>query len=180
MNHPINPQSILGDYRGFYASVRQQLLDVDIDVTGTRLSHLAFRTASVDEYIEVREALRELCVAEVENVWNGRPINKMLLARPLQLDESTSVPMIELIPTPHQNNYPMGMEHLGFVLGFGYDTFAERHEAVLSGQLDNGPYCRPWYITLPDGSCAKFYRYSLKDVVELEGRRFEPYTAEVA
>ena len=170
----MNLASILGDYREFFASIKRQLLDVDINVTGSELSHIAFRTASIEEYSRVRDELRNHCSTEVENVWNGRPINKMLLTEPLLLDAQTPVSLIELIPTPHQKNYPMGLEHAGFVLGIGYDTFAERHRGVLTGQLDNGPFCRPWYITLPNDSTAKFYRYSLKDVVELEGRRFEP------
>lgn len=172
--------SILGDYREFFVEMRRQLLDVDINIAGSAISHIAFRTASIEEYSRVRDELRMHCSAEVENVWNGRPINKMLLTEPLQLDAASPVSLIELIPTPHQKKYPMGLEHAGFVLGIGYDTFAERHHGVLNGQLDNGPFCRPWFITLPNGSTAKFYRYSLKDVIELEGRRFEPSDSLVA
>lgn len=165
-------QELLGDYHGFFDKIRQQLQTQGIDITGMPVSHVAYRTASVEEYEIKRQQLLSYCSSEVENVWNGRPIAKLLLKEPLQLADDFAAPLIELIPTPHRGKYPMGLEHIGFVAGFAYDRFGEQHDKVLDGILENGPYCQPAYIVLGDGSTAKFYRYSLKDVVELEGRKF--------
>jgi predicted metalloenzyme YecM len=168
-------EDIIGNYRSFFADLRKRLKGVGIDIAGRALSHLAFRTASVPEYESVRERLRTFCVADVENVWNGRPIAKLLLRKPLSLDRDVGVSLIELIPTPHQRNYPMGLEHLGVVIGETFEEFLKGHKAVLTGRQDQGPFCQPAYITFENNRTVKFYRYSLKDVVEKEDRSFTRY-----
>lgn len=167
-------KDILGDYRAFFADLKARLAAVGIEIRGRRLSHLAFRTATRAEYLDVRERLRPLCSGEVENVWNGRPIGKLLLARPLEVAAGFFVPLIELIPPEHRQPFPMGLEHLGVVIGEDFDAFCEQHHAVLTGWQDQGPYCQPAYVTFGNGRSVKFYRHSLKDVVEMEGRPFVP------
>lgn len=169
-------EHIIGDYRSFFADLRKRLEGIGIDITGRALSHVAFRTATVAEYEDVQKQLREFCIADVENVWNGRPIDKLLLREPLSLDRNVEVSLVELIPTPHQRDYPMGLEHLGVVIGETFENFAKNHEAVLTGRQDQGPFCQPAYITFENNRTVKFYRYSLKDVVEKEGRSFTPYS----
>jgi predicted metalloenzyme YecM len=169
-------EHIIGDYRSFFADLRKRLKGVGIDITGRALSHVAFRTATVAEYEHVQEQLREFCIADVENVWNGRPIDKLLLRESLSLDQNVEVSLIELIPTPHQRDYPMGLEHVGVVIGETLEDFVKNHEAVLTGRQDQGPFCQPAYITLENNRTVKFYRYSLKDVLEKEGRLFTPYS----
>lgn len=169
-------EDIIGDYRSFFADLRKRLKAIGVDITDCAMSHLAFRTATVPEYEEVQEQLRKFCIADVENVWNGRPIDKLLLREPLTLDRDTEVSLIELIPTPHQRDYPMGLEHLGVVIGETFEEFVKDHDAVLTGRQDQGPFCQPAYITFENNRSVKFYRYSLKDVVEKEGRPFTPYS----
>lgn len=165
---------VLGDYRAFFADLRQRVAGAGIDIRGCAVSHLAFRTGTDREYAAVRDRLRPYCRAEVENVWNGRPIGKLLLTAPLALDEAYAVALIELIPPPHRQRFPMGLEHAGIVIGQNFDAFREKHDAVLTGQQDQGPYCQPVYITFENDRTVKFYRHSLQDVVEMEGRRFLP------
>lgn len=176
-------ESILGDYRAFCADLLARVADAGIDVAGAPLSHLAFRTATLEEYVEVRDRLRAYCSAEVENVWNGRPIGKLLLATPLQAGDDRHirrirrirrVSLIELIPPPHRQPFPMGLEHMGVVIGEGFEAFCRKHDAVLTGRQDQGPYCQPAFITFDNDRTVKFYRHSLKDVVEMEGRPFLP------
>lgn len=165
---------ILGDYRRFFADLLARVTHAGIDVAGCPLSHVAFRTATMEEYFDVRDRLRAYCSAEVENVWNGRPIGKLLLARPLVVGDGWAVSLIELIPPPHRQPFPMGLEHVGVVIGEGFEAFCRKHDAVLTGRQDQGPYCRPAYITFENDRTVKFYRHSLKDVVEMEGRPFLP------
>lgn len=167
-------KSVLGDYRAFFADLLGRLAGAGIDVAGCPLSHLAFRTATLEEYVEVRDRLRAYCSAEVENVWNGRPIGKLLLARPLALGDDWSVSLIELIPPPHRQPFPMGLEHVGVVIGGAFEAFCRKHDAVLTGRQDQGPYCQPAFITFENDRTVKFYRHALKDVVEMEGRPFLP------
>ena len=151
---------ILGDYRAFFGTQRTRLAGIGISIEGCRLSHFAFRTLTWGEYLDVRGALERSARANHENVWNGRPISKILLSEPLRPAEGFEVPMIELIPPMHQSVYRMGLEHTGVVIGEGVDDFAQRHRSVLTGQQYQGPI-EPYFVRFPDFTHVKFYRYSL-------------------
>ena len=165
-------QDIIGDYRAFFSDIAERLRLTGIGIAGYPLSHLAWRTATFPEYEEVRDRIRSFCICEVENHWNGRLINKLLLREPLVLAEDAEVSLIELIPPPHQREYPMGLEHCGIVIGDNHEQFIEEHAAVLTGRQDQGPFCQPAYVTFENNRSVKFYRWSLKTVVEKEGRTF--------
>lgn len=167
-------ENILGDYRTFFRDLRQRTVDAGIDIAGCPLSHVAFRTATLEEYDDVQARLKPWCRANVENAWNGRRIDKLLLKEPLELDEGWPVSLIELIPPPHRKDWPMGLEHLGVVIGESFDEFTREHRGRFTGRQDQGPYCQPAYISFENGRTVKFYRHSLHDVVEMEGRPFVP------
>src|SRR2546428_1074047 len=107
--------AIIGDYAGFFAQQKGRLAALGIEIAGYPLSHLAFRTEALDAYLVVRERIEAFCVASNENVWNGRPISKLLLREPIFVQPGLPAPLIELIPPPHPNVYQMGLEHLGTV-----------------------------------------------------------------
>src|SRR5689334_23353520 len=96
---------ILGNCADFYLQQIRRLLDIGIDVSGLAVSHLAFRTESLAEYLDVRRQLEPWCSANVENAWGGRPISKLLLQKPLPLAPSVITSLIELIPPVHQDRY---------------------------------------------------------------------------
>ena len=166
---------ILGDYRAFFATQRRRLLDLGIAIDGYELSHLAYRTLTYPEYLVARDALERHATANRENVWNGRPISKILLREPLALEDDFLVPMIELIPPMHQCVYRMGLEHLGVVVGETVDDFGRRHRAALTGQQFQSLINEPYFVRFPDYANVKFYRRSLKDVCTMEGRSFDGF-----
>jgi hypothetical protein len=96
---------IIGDYRAFAAQQRDRLLARGIDIRQYPLSHLAVRVPEWDQYVHLRTLLERHASANLESVWNGRPISKILLATPLEVLEGMSVPLIELIPPVHQRVY---------------------------------------------------------------------------
>lgn len=167
---------ILGDYRGFFRKQKARLSDLGISIEGCEISHLAFRTLTYPEYLEVRKRLEEHAEANLENVWNGRPISKILLRSPLDLGDGFGVRMIELIPPMHQCVYRMGLEHVGVVIGESIDDFGRAHRPVLTGQQYQGPVNEPYFIRFDDYTNVKFYRRSLKDVCEMEGRPFAGFS----
>lgn len=171
----VSATELLGDPAAFFATQRHRLSDLGIDIDGYPLSHLAFRTSTVDEYLDMRDQLERHSTANVENVWNGRRISKLLLRRPLPVAPGVVAPLIELIPPPHQAVYQMGLEHVGVVLGEHLDEFADQHQATLTGRQDQGRYCMPFFITFPDHTNVKFYAHSLHDVCVFEGRRFDGF-----
>jgi predicted metalloenzyme YecM len=72
-----------------------------MDVRDRAVSHLAYRTETLAEYLEIRKQLEPFCSANVENMWGGRPISKLLLQSPLPLATASVTCLIELIPPPH-------------------------------------------------------------------------------
>jgi predicted metalloenzyme YecM len=166
---------IIGDYRAFAAQQRDRLLARGIDIHPYTLSHLAVRVPDWDGYVHQRTLLERHATANVENVWNGRPISKILLDEPLEVLDGATVPLIELIPPVHQRVYRMGLEHLGVVVGETVDAFSRLHRAVLTGQQFQSPTNEPYYILFEDFTNVKFYRQSLRETCELEGDRFDGF-----
>ena len=159
---------ILGDYRAFAARQRDRLLTRGIDIAPYDLSHLCFRVPEWDQYVHVRTLLERHARVNRENVWNGRPISLILLAEPLDVLDGKPCHRIELIPPVHQRVYKMGLEHLGVVVGDGFEAFSRDHRSVLTGQQFQSANVDPVYILMEDFTHVKFYRRSFFDVVEDE------------
>jgi predicted metalloenzyme YecM len=173
MGDPVG--DIIGDYCGFVAQQHARLLARGIDIRLYPLSHVAVRVAEWDQYVHVRTLLERHATANLENVWNGRPISKILLVTPLEVLDGTAVPLIELIPPVHQRVYKMGLEHLGVVVGEGVDAFSREHRAALTGQQFQSADNEPYYTLFEDFTHVKFYRRSLYDVCVLQGARFDGF-----
>jgi predicted metalloenzyme YecM len=173
MTDPI--ADIIGDYRAFAAQQRDRLLARGIDIRPYALSHLAVRVSDWDGYVHQRTLLERHATANLENVWNGRPISKILLREPLAVLDGATVPLIELIPPIHQRVYRMGLEHLGVVVGETVDDFSRVHRAALTGQQFQSLTNEPYYVLFEDFTHVKFYRRSLRDACELEGARFDGF-----
>ena len=166
---------IIGDYRAFATQQRDRLLARRIDIRPYPLSHLAVRVPEWDEYVHLRTLLERHATANLENVWNGRPISKILLADPLRVLDGTPVPLIELIPPVHQRVYRMGLEHLGVVVGEDVDAFSREHRGALTGQQFQSADNEPYYTLFEDFTHVKFFRRSLYDVCVLEGASFDGF-----
>ncbi len=173
MTDPI--ADIIGDYRAFAALQRDRLTALGIDIAPYALSHLAFRVPEWDRYVHLRTLLERHARANRENVWNGRPISLIVLDEPLDVLDGTLVSNIELIPPVHQRVYKMGLEHLGVVVGEGFDAFSRRHRVALTGQQFQSLDVDPVYVLFEDFTHVKFYRRSFFDVVQDEEGRFEGY-----
>ncbi len=174
-----NSIEVLGDYAQFYAKQAERLRKLGIDIDGLEVSHLAFRTETRAEYLTVRQILETICSANVENIWNGRPISKLLLREPLQLSQNATTSLIELIPPVHQTIYRMGLEHVGIVVGEAFAAFGKSHSHKLTGQQDQGEFNQPYFITFRDHTNVKFYRYSLQQVCIIEGKHFDGFYHEI-
>ena len=173
MTDPI--ADIIGDYRAFAAQQRDRLLARNIDIAPYGLSHLAVRVPEWDQYVHVRMLLERHAVANREGVWNGRPISLIVPAEPLEVLDGKVIPLIELIPPVHQRVYKMGMEHIGFVVGDGFEDFGQRHRRALTGQQFQSATNEPYYVLFEDFTHVKFHQRSLRAAVELEGARFDGF-----
>jgi predicted metalloenzyme YecM len=168
-------EAAIGDYQCFFEEILSRLARIGIDVESYPVSHVAFRVESIAEYFACRDRLETVSIANVENVWSGRPISKILLRTPLTLGVNHAVGLIELIPPPHRPGYPMGLEHVGFTLGDQFDAFADRYDASITAHQDQGPHNQPLLITFENGRSAKFHRRGLYDVIVMEGNHFDGF-----
>ena len=166
---------ILGLVPAFEAEQAERCRERGIDVSDLGLSHVAVRCRTWRDYLAAREALERVSTSNLENVWNGRPISKLVLADPVALAGGRSVSLLELIPPFHQRVYRMGLEHVGYVVGAGFQQFAADHLPVLTGQQFQSAFCKPVYILFPDYTHVKFYERSLYDVCVLEGADFRGF-----
>lgn len=167
-------KDLIGNYETFFVDTLERLKSAEIDIHGYPLSHLGVRTETFEEYEGLRDEILEYCESYVENEHNGRPISKLLLRESLKLPEGFEVDLIELMPPKPSRDYPLGIEHVGVVVGSDLEEFADQHKDALSGRQDQGPYCKPYFVTFDNGKRVKFYDLSLKDVVEKEGNNFKP------
>ncbi|MBT5220016.1 MAG: hypothetical protein HOI35_06830 [Woeseia sp.] len=166
----------IGDYLGFFRQQLERLTQLGIDISGLPISHLAYRATTVDEYRTLRDAIEHHCCANVESVWNGRPISKLRLTGPLDLGDHFSTKIIELIPPGDRDAYPMGLEHVGIVVGDGIDTFYTEHREKLSGQQGQNAASEPYSIRFEeDRTTIKFYRHSLQKLCEIDGHTFDRF-----
>jgi predicted metalloenzyme YecM len=166
---------IIGDYRAFALTQRDRLIARGIDIAPYAVSHLAVRVPDWELYVHQRTLLERHATANLENVWNGRPISKIVLAEPLMVLDDVPVSLIELIPPVHQRVYRMGLEHLGIVVGADVDAFSREHRAVLTGQQFQSADCESYYVLFEDFTHVKFYRRSLYDACVLSGLRFDGF-----
>src|SRR5436309_13980865 len=93
----------------FYRRQVERCSELGIDAGALPVSHLAVRTRTWREYLVLRDEFEEQSVANLENVWNGRPISKLLLGDPLLLSEAASPEPGELIPPLHPAVYRVGV-----------------------------------------------------------------------
>jgi len=168
-------KNIIGDYQAFFLLQLGRLNDIHIDISGSEISHLAFRTKTGQEYLRKRGEIERHCTSNIENIWNGRPMSIMQLEEPLVLSAGFEVRVIELIPPVHRRVYKMGMEHFGVVIGDSVDEFSLKHRPELSGQQFQSEECEPYYVTFyEDFTTIKFYRQPLLKICESQhGRSYE-------
>lgn len=168
------PSALRTEVNGFYTQQCDRLDALGIDARPLDVSHVAIRTPTWQSYVALRTGLESLATANLENVWNGRPISKIVLADPIPVGDQ-AVELIELIPPFHQRVYAMGLEHVGLVVGAGLEDFVARHVDVLTGRQFQTPSCRPAYRLFDDYTHVKFYERSLRDECVSEGASFDGF-----
>lgn len=169
----MNLSKLIGDYRAFYHEQCNKLAELGIKVDDVPVSHLAFTCESNQEYLALREALENMCLANVENVWNGRPISKILLAKPESLSSQTDFSLLELIPPGDDSDGKSGLDHVGILLADDFDEFTQTHQSVFRKYSTNDSISAPALIRFADGSKVKFYRESLQALCQMDGHVFD-------
>ncbi len=161
----------LGDYHAFFAGLCEHLNGVGIDIADLPVSHLNYRTTTIPEYERLRDTLSSFCKEYVETQFNGRAVAILELQKPILLADSYQAPVVELPAPRAAHMYPSGIEHIGFVVD-DLPAFKQKYAPILTGEKHR-PYTVPAFITFDDGKTGKFYERSLKEIVKLQGWKFE-------
>ena len=162
-------QNLIGDYQAFFSDLLHRMKKVDIDICGMPLSHLLYRTVTIQEYIRLRDELKTHCSEFVETQFNDRAVSILILKEPLLLEDNFTVTMIELPAPRPAHMYPSGLESIGVTVGDNLPKFIQSHYHVLTGIKDHGEHCQPAFITFDNDKTAKFYNISLREIVLLQG-----------
>lgn len=166
-------KQLIGDYETFFSDLLYRLKKLDIDVTGMPMTHLLYRVTTLPEYENLRDQLKVFCSEFVETPFNGRAVSILILEKPLILEDGFMVSMIEL-PAPRPvHMYPSGLESIGLFVGESLPKFKNQYKNVLTGVKEHGQYCQPAFVTFENDKTVKFYDYTLRDIVLLQGWTFE-------
>ena len=166
-------EEIIGDYQSFFTYIYSHLNQISIDIKGLELSHLMYRVATFSEYEKKCDQLKKFSSEYVETVYNGRPVSVFVLAKPLQLVESFSIQVIEL-PAPREaHKYPTGLEFLGIKINDTMPEFKTQYKNLITRFRELKPYSIAALITFENGTSAKFYEMNFKELIILQGWKFE-------
>ena len=166
-------KNIIGDYEFFFSDLLYRLKGMNIDVAGIPISHFSFRTETDSEYQKMLSELKIFCKEFSDIQFNGRAVSVLILKDPLVLRDGFDVSVLELLAPRSVHMYTSGLESIGLILGKKLPEFNGKHRSELTGTKDHGIYCQPSFITFDNNKTAKFYDISLKEIVELDGWKFE-------
>ena len=166
-------EKLIGNYQAFFSNLLNQLKKAQINISGIPMSHLLYRVATLSEYEDLRDQIKQLCSEFVETQFNGRAVSILILQEPLILEDGFQVSMIELPAPRPAHMYPTGLESIGLVLGKDLSEFNAKYKHQLSGIKDHGEHCQPSFITFDDDKTVKFYDISLREIVIRQGWRIE-------
>lgn len=176
----MNIKKIIGDYDLFFSDLLFRLKKVNIDIKNLPIIQLLYRVEAQEEYEILRDQIKKYCNEFVETQFNGRAVSILILEKPLALEDGFSVAMIEL-PAPRPvHMYPSGLESIGVMLGKALSDFKQRYKDVLAGVKDHGEYCQPAFVTFDNDKTVKFYDIHLRDIVLLQGWKFEKIVSNLA
>ena len=162
--------TLIGDYKAFIADLLQKIKSAGIDIETYPIDHLCYRTATTEEYSELKNKLMQFSRAYIENTYHDRPISKFILKTPL-LYNQYSISMLEL-PAPKKDiKYSSGLEHFEMVVD-DFIAFQKKYKNLWSGSDDSNIYNETVYITFENNKTVKFHEYSLEEVLKKEGRQF--------
>ena len=174
----------------FLQRIESHLLKQSLDVSSLHADHVCWRTESMEEYLEIVNALKnsvDNCALLIESEVGGRSIANFKLKKPI-IYNSRLVSVIE-IPAPKEGrNYKSGLEHVEYVIGSAPSPVnSEIHKDQLQKFMENYTQIR-WNTKAKDkeinpdvstkieiedfGECSvKFHLVALEEVIEFELRQ---------
>ncbi len=154
--------------QAFLKNLLGQVSAKKIALSAAAIDHLCYRTATVEEYEDVKTRLQASARLLGENLIGGRRIAAFKLSYPLRFQEA-AVDVFEL-PEPKKGSpYPTGFEHAEFVVKETFSEFKTKHPRL---EFDDSGAMKPsnpeLRVRLDGGISLKIHAQSLEDVIAAE------------
>lgn len=161
--------TIIGNYKVFLSNVLGNLKDLGVDIAKYQIDHLALRTESLDQYMEINKRLLPYTSSVGEILIRNRPINILKLNPPLTI-ESHQIPFLEVISPAENNKHKFGLEHIEVVVSREVLLkMQERYPNVNFDSKNMGRVVNPELILyFPDGTSVKFHPLSVDEAQKLQ------------
>lgn len=150
---------ITGDYQSFLKKIFRNLDKLMINVSSYELDHIAYRCASTDNYLKVKNRLSAVSELLNEAIIRDRRIAIFKLDKPVSYGDFF-VTYFELMEPAEGDQYREGLEHAEFAIGNDFDSLKKNYPNVEFREKirKNNPEL---VIKFPDGLAVKFHPYDI-------------------
>lgn len=118
------------NYIKFLDTIFNHLKKQDIDVNGMALDHIAHRTETDQEYLEIKKHYAKIGELTSENKIRGRPIAVFKLFDPIRY-KGKEIYYIEIMAPALDNKYKSGLQHVEFVVEMRLMSLVEKYPDVV-------------------------------------------------
>ena len=161
------------NYDAFLDKIFENLDKYKIDVSGYECDHIGVRSASLNDYKNIKQELANVGVMIGEPEVVGRLIAVFKLNRPIKYKNFT-IPALELLAPKESDNYQNGPEHLEFVITELFDEFLKKYPDIefetYRLERKNNPEIKLYF---PDKTSVKFHKIDIIQGFEIQKRTGE-------
>lgn len=156
------------DYKEFLDRFFQKVEEAGINITGLQLDHIAYYTASREEYDELKPEFEALGNFDHEAIISNRRVGVITLYEPF-VYKDYKIEAAELIEPKEGETHSSGWEHAEFVTDENYNEILAKYSNV---KWETGSMNRPIYshITaiLDTDLKLKFHDKSILECIRIE------------
>lgn len=152
---------IYSNYKPFLDRIFEGLTEVGIDVTDLNIDHIAYQTASSEEYEKLKPELMQTSQLVKEPLVADRRVGVFKFNEPLEYERRV-IETIELIEPVEGVDEVSGLQHAEFLLDVSFEVFLAKYPDIdfeLNKMSDEKfPMIK---LRLPNGLMVKFPKYPI-------------------
>ena len=156
------------DYIKFLDIIFEKIEKAGFDVKGLELDHIAYYTASREEYDQIKPEFEKLGKFDHEAIIGNRRVGVMALDEPFVYN-GYEIEAAELIEPKEGEVHSSGWEHAEFITDKEYSNIIQKYPNV---KWETGSMNRPSYPHITDilgrNLKVKFHHKSILECIELE------------
>jgi len=113
-------------YKEFLDELFSRIAKLGLDVSDLEMDHIAIKTATLDEFNELKPEIAKFAKLKQENMVRGKPVDIYELNTPW-IYKNYSISAIEIIGPNIGEVVITGFEHVEFVLKNGFQDFLNKY-----------------------------------------------------